>query len=291
VAGAGGSGQVSGRYHRAMILAHDLLGSGERWMLVLHGILGRRSNWRSFTRRWLESRPGWGAVLVDLREHGDSQGFPPPHTVTAAAHDLVELRAALESEQGGRVAGVMGHSFGGKVALAGAAALREAGEPLDELWIIDAPVGPRQSSREALSEGVIATLESLAPSFASRKAFIAALGDAGISKPTAQWLAMNLVEGDDAHWRFALKLDHIRALIADFAQLDLWPTLDAELDAGLKAGLVIADRSEAVSPEERQRAQTFADQGRLKLEVIKDAGHWVHVDAPKQLLEILKSPP
>lgn len=274
-----------------MILAHDLLGSGDRWMLVLHGILGRRSNWRSFTRRWLESRPGWGAVLVDLREHGDSQGFPPPHTVASAAGDLVELRAALESEQGGRVVGVMGHSFGAKVALAGAAALREAGEGLDELWIIDAPVGSRQSSREALSEGVIETLEGLAPRFDSRSAFISALDDAGISKPTAQWLAMNLVEDDDGRWRFALKLEHIRALIADFAERDLWPTLEAELDAGLAAGLVVADRSEAVSPQERNHAESLADQGRLKLEIIEDAGHWVHVDAPKQLLEILKSPP
>src|SRR5690606_41911913 len=71
-----------------MLLAHEFVaspagggareGAGEgarenpRWMLFLHGILGRRSNWRSFSRRWVAARPGWGAVLVDLRGHGDS---------------------------------------------------------------------------------------------------------------------------------------------------------------------------------------------------------------------------
>ncbi|HZW89380.1 MAG TPA: hypothetical protein VFF12_09900, partial [Myxococcaceae bacterium] len=75
-------------------LAHTELTAGqnrpERWVLFLHGLLGRGGNWRSFGRRWVETHPTWGSVLVDLRLHGDSRaGFTPPHTVPGAAADVL----------------------------------------------------------------------------------------------------------------------------------------------------------------------------------------------------------
>ena len=44
----------------------------QKWLLFLHGILGSGANWRSFARKILEPRPHWGALLVDLRMHGQS---------------------------------------------------------------------------------------------------------------------------------------------------------------------------------------------------------------------------
>jgi esterase len=85
-----------------------------RWMLVLHGILGSGANWRSFARRLTAADPSLGLVLVDLRMHGQSQGAPSPHTLEATARDLFRLQEALALP----VSGVIGHSFGGKVALA-----------------------------------------------------------------------------------------------------------------------------------------------------------------------------
>ena len=98
-------------------LAYTALTEGrrapERWVLFLHGLLGRGGNWRSFGRRWVETHPSWGAALVDLRLHGESRaGFPPPHTVRAAAEDVLALTPALP----GPVEALVGHSLGGKVA-------------------------------------------------------------------------------------------------------------------------------------------------------------------------------
>src|SRR5512140_1638579 len=99
------------------VLHHQVLTAAEaapgRWLYVLHGIFGAGRNWASIARRLVRERPDWGAVLVDLREHGRSTGFGGPHTVAAAAGDL---RRLVETT-GLAATGVLGHSFGGKVAL------------------------------------------------------------------------------------------------------------------------------------------------------------------------------
>ena len=55
------------------------------------------ANWRSFAKRWVDGREDWGAALVDLRMHGQSQDFAPPHTVQAAAQDLVDFARNLSA--------------------------------------------------------------------------------------------------------------------------------------------------------------------------------------------------
>ena len=280
-----------------MVLAHELHQSDgapvERWMLFLHGILGRGVNWRSFARRWLRARgPGWGAALVDLRMHGASQDFAGPHTVAAAANDLVDLAAAVEAERGGQVAGLLGHSFGGKVAIAGSEALAEGlGRRLAELWVIDSPPGERVQPRDRTTERVFAALERLPPQFATRDRFIEALAEAGIAKPIAQWLATNLRQSEAGVWHFALDLPALRQLLDDFAARNLWPQLEAEADAGVAVGLVLGGRSQTLSNIEIERARSLAGAGQVALETVAGAGHWVHVDDPAGLLAIVEQPP
>jgi esterase len=272
------------------MLAHERVTSDEppdRWMLFLHGILGRRVNWRSFARGYVGRRRGWGAVLVDLREHGESVGLPGPHTVEAAGEDLVELAASVVATHGGRVAGVLGHSFGGKVAIVGASRLRAVGEGVDELWILDAPVGPRTQPRDLTTEHVFATLAGLSPTFESRSAFIDAVIAAGVARSVAQWLATNLVADAGGGWRFALELRHLRELLEDFKRVDLWPLVDAEIEAGTRVSLVLGERSEAVFGEELEQANRRAKLGLLEVHTVANAGHWVHVDNPAGLLEVL----
>src|SRR5690606_19115338 len=128
------------------LLAHDpVTATGaepERWMLVLHGIYGQGRNWASVARRFVRERPSWGLMLVDLRLHGASTGFEPPHTVPRCAEDV----AALAETLGAPVEGVLGHSFGGKVALLYAAL---APRPPAQLWLVDSQPGPRDPDGSA----------------------------------------------------------------------------------------------------------------------------------------------
>jgi esterase len=262
-------------------LAHALVAPEgpppRRWILFLHGILGSGANWRGFAKSLLGACPGWGAALVDLRMHGASQGLPPPHTVRAAAADLASI------ELPGPLGAVVGHSFGGKVALAYAAT---APRGLGRVWVLDASPSARPEGRG--SEGtlrVVAFLEQMAFPLPSRQAFLDAVVGAGFELPLAQWLAMNLKATDDG-FRLRVDLGAIRSMLDDYLALDLWGVLEAPPE-GVDLHLVLGGRSNVFSPDDLARAGALRRGGRVGLSVLPEAGHWVHVDDPQGLFAII----
>lgn len=249
-----------------------------RWMLVLHGILGSGANWRTFARRLATARPGWGFLLVDLRMHGQSQDAPPPHTLDAVAEDLVRLEASL----GLPVAGVMGHSFGGKAALVYAA--RRGGE-LDQVWVLDASPGTRRD-RASTPEAVVRTLRTVSQPLPSRERFLEIITAHGHSRSIADWLAMNLRRADDG-FRLRLDLDAIEALLDAYFATDAWPVLE-RARAARELHVVVGALSPALDEVDRARlAALAAREPRVHPHLIAEAGHWVHVDAPDALFELV----
>jgi esterase len=269
------------------VLAHSILtaksAEPERYMLFLHGILGTRANWRGIARRFVEARPDWGAILIDLREHGDSLGLSPPHTLAAAASDI----AGLEQSLGLPVQGALGHSFGGKVVLQW---LRgRAGRPT-EAWVIDASPSSSAVDRDSTATAaVLEILSGLPREWPSREAFVSAVTHAGQPPGIAQWLAMNLRRTDDGGRSFGPDLRIIRELVEDYARTDLWTSLES-LPEPATLDIVIGGRSTAFSEADRARIDEIAAQNpRVSAHIVHDAGHWVHVDAPDALVALLTS--
>lgn len=257
----------------ARVTAPDAVPS--RWMLVLHGILGSGGNFRSIARRLATAHPDWGFVLVDLREHGQSLGAPPPHTIAAAAADLTRIEVP--------VAGVIGHSFGGKVALAYAAA--RAGDPLDQAWVLDASPGTRRD-RSGLTERVLRMLRAMPQPLPSRERFLEIVRAEGHSAAIAEWLAMNVRREADG-MRFRLDLDAIAALLDDYFAVDLWPVVE-RAEGAREMHVVVADRSDALDAKDRARLQgAGAREPRLHPHLVLNAGHWVHVDAPEAVFSLI----
>lgn len=253
-------------------------------MLFLHGILGTRANWRGIARRFVEARPRWGAVLVDLREHGESLGVTPPHTLRAAAADVTELERSLTKP----VEGALGHSFGGKVVLEW---LRSRQGQRTETWTIDSSPSPVEVDRDdtAASE-VLRTLGALPRRWESRDAFVSALVDAGQPPPIAQWLAMNLCRTDSGERTFGPDLAVIRELLEDYARTDEWDVVEG-VPEGSTLDVVIGGRSEVFSDADRERIEGLAARkSNVSVHVIERAGHWVHVDATDALVALLTSP-
>ena len=254
-------------------------------MLFTHGILGTRANWRGIARRFVEARPEWGAVLVDLREHGDSLGLEGPHNLHAAAEDLDELERSLTIPVGG----ALGHSFGGKVVLEW---LRSRQGQPTEAWLVDSSPSRSLVNGDATATAeVIRTLEALPRQWASREAFITAVVEAGQLPPVAQWLAMNLRRTEDGQRTFGPDLGVIRDLIEDYARTDRWDLVEA-LPEHCTLDVVIGGRSGVFSRSDRERVEQIAAQNpRISVHVVEQAGHWVHIEAADALVALLTSRP
>jgi esterase len=242
-----------------------------RWLAVTHGIYGAGSNWRSIARKLHERRPDWGVVLIDLRGHGKSENGAPPHTVAACADDV---RALLEEI--GPVDALAGHSFGGKVALAS-----RAGAPGRAIWVLDA--SPSAVGAMPTGGAVVGLLEFMAaaPRWARREDFVAQVVAAGHDAGLAQWLAMSLVTDPAGGLVVRFDVAALRALLADYFASDLWGALAAP---GATVDVVVAARSSTISAADRARLAAMPPHVRTHT---IDAGHWLHVEAPEAVIDVL----
>jgi len=246
-----------------------------RWLYILHGVFGSGRNWATVARRLASARPEWGAVLVDLRAHGSSQGFSPPHTLSACAADLTALARATGRE----VAALMGHSFGGKVAMT---YVLEGGRPA-QLWIVDSTPEANPSGESA--SAMLERLRGLPGPFESRDALIVALQEGGLSLPVAQWMATNLSGDAETGYRWRFDLAAIEELLVDFARQELWELLAAPPE-GTGIHLIKAEDSGLLSGEALEKVEQLADAGRVHLHRVS-GGHWVNAENPGALHELL----
>ena len=246
------------------------------WLYVLHGIYGAGRNWGSVIRRVVRERPDWGALLIDLRQHGDSLGFPPPHTIENAAADL----DSLAQHTGMTPAAVLGHSFGGKVALVFA---RSTPEPPRQVWVIDST--PQAREPDGSAWGMLKILESLPRRFESRAKVIEQLKSHGQPESVSQWMATNLVP-DDGGYRWRFDFDSIRELLVSFYETDAWDVVESP-PPGTEVHIVKAEESSLLSGETLARVErAAAGLGRTFLHRV-DGGHWLNADNPDAVAMLL----
>ncbi|GAC1420530.1 MAG: alpha/beta fold hydrolase [Candidatus Velthaea sp.] len=90
----------------------DQWGEGGPVLLAVHGITSSRKSWARFAQRFAAD---YRVVAYDQRAHGDSANVQGPMTLERSLFDLNAVVAAL----GAPVHGLLGHSWGGAVAILG----------------------------------------------------------------------------------------------------------------------------------------------------------------------------
>jgi len=247
------------------------LGSVGPRVVFLHGLFGQGRNWTTVAKQLSDA---CRVTLVDLPNHGRSAW-----TRDFSYANMAAQVAGLLSEQGeGEPYAVVGHSMGGKVAMA--IALQHP-ELVSRLAVVDvSPVpSPAISGFDRYVEGMRSIDLATLPDRATADRALAAY----VPEDTIRgFLLQNLRRDPAAGWRWQMNLQ----LLGD--QLPViggWPSFDAGSYAGPVLWLAGA-RSDYILPA--YAAAMRAHFPRVQLVTVKGAGHWVHSDQPEVFLATMR---
>jgi esterase len=235
-------------------------------VVLLHGLFGAARNFGAVQRALA---PRFRVIALDMRNHGDSPHAPDMRYPTQAA-DVRETLLSLGVEK----AAVIGHSMGGKTAMA--LALRWP-EMVGRLLVADIAPVDYQHGNDAIA-GAMAAIP-LEPSLTRQQAdaaLVAAVPRADIRA----FLVQNLRLGAEVHWRIGLR--EIADAVPD---LEGWVAL-----TGTYAGpclFVTGANSDYVLRDHRPIIRSMFPAA--KFVAIKNAGHWVHADNPAGFLSVVEA--
>lgn len=237
-------------------------GAGDRPPLVVaHGLFGAAKNWRAHAKRMGAGRQ---VIAVDMRNHGESP-WDDAMDYPAMAGDLAELIEAL----GGRAV-VLGHSMGGKAAMTLALTRPELVERL-----IVADIAPVAYEHTLIGE--VEAMRAVDLSGLTRRSEVEAALEAAVpDRPTRAFLAHSAILGDEPRW--SLNLD---AIGANMDAIVGFPDLDGVYEG--PALFLTGGASNYVLPAHREKVVRLFPAARH--EALRDAGHWLHVDKPREFVD------
>ncbi len=240
-------------------------GSGSA-LVMLHGLYGSGNNFRGIARQ-LEK--DYRVLRPDLRNHGGS-----PHAPTMDYREMAADVAALLDARDIAQASFIGHSMGGKVAMA--LALMHP-ERVEKLIVVD--IAPITYDHSVEHGGIINALQAVDLARVSSRDDADAQLEERIRQPMVrQFLLTNLQrQGNAWSWRIPLA-----TLANQLPVIQSWPeALNDPWDG--PAQFLYGGASDYLSKEGQAAAQRLFPNATM--ECIDDVGHWVHAEAPAVFID------
>ncbi|KAI8138194.1 Alpha/Beta hydrolase protein, partial [Fennellomyces sp. T-0311] len=241
-------------------------------LIVCHGLFGSKQNWRSLGKS-MSQRLDRDVYTLDMRNHGESP-HASVHTYDAMAQDL----AGFMNEHNLQEPILLGHSMGGKVVMT--TALQNP-SVVKKLVVVDiAPFSLPLSNDFAAYIDAMRKIDAanLKKQSDADKMLQEYESDVGVR----MFLLTNLKRQSDGVYRFRIPYDILGKALGNMGDFSQWasqqcydkPTLFV---AGGKSGYCkplakYPDQLKAMFPDSR-------------VEVIDDAGHWVHAEKPDAFLK------
>jgi len=250
-----------------MKLAFESVGSGPP-VVILHGLFGSGSNWRSVAQAMAST---YRVITIDLRNHGASPWADSMSYVEMArdVHDVI-VREGL------RKPAVIGHSMGGKTAMALALL-----HPIlvGRLTVVAVSLVSYADRLSPYVEAMRSIDMMAAASHAEVQRRLAqSIPDAGI----VAFLMQNLVARND-HFDWRLNLMTIGASLRELGE---FPPELRKRRFDRPTSLIVGSQSDYVKPADRLMFEAMFPC--LEVTVIEGAGHWVHADRPDEFLATVR---
>jgi len=235
-------------------------------IIILHGLFGMLDNWQTIAKKLAEE---YTVFILDQRNHGKSPHHPD-FTYPILAEDLKEFMEQNWIYK----SHIIGHSMGGKAAIQFAL---DYPDMVDKLIVVDiAPkkyIGGHQVIFEALYSLNLANIEKRNEAEEKLAERIPEFG-------VRQFLMKNLTRRKEGGFAWKMNLDaihnHYQDILAEIeGETTEVPTL-----------FVNGGQSKYVTKEDHGPIQTLFPSTTFK--TIEDAGHWVHAEKPKELIQMIE---
>ena len=265
-----------------MKLFFQKLGQGQP-LIILHGLYGCSDNWITVARNLAGH---FTVYLVDQRNHGKSPHHPV-HSYQSMVDDLDEL---VKSEGLGKSI-LMGHSMGGKTAML-FAAIRP--DKVSGLIIVD--IGPGgYANIDRISPMVIAHLNIMSSmlsvdfsKYTTRNEIENELARTLTDVNIRQFIMKSIQRNDDNSFSWKLNLEALsKALPEIMGSIHLEKVVGDIGITGFPVFFIKGERSDYISMEQEVLIHRYFPGATV--DVISNAGHWVHADQPAQFLEKMDS--
>ena len=234
-------------------------------LIILHGLLGSSDNWFTIAKKLAER---FHVFAVDQRNHGRS-----PHSNEFTYEAMVQDIKEFMQQHGLSSASLVGHSMGGKTAMALALTYPQV---VDSLVVVD--IAPR--SYGAQHDYIFDALYAVnLRQFKSRREIDEALTKSIPAFATRQFLMKNLGREEDGSFKWKMNLAVIHRNYHEINKsVDGMPFSNPALFLrGGKSGYV----------QETDTTEINRLFPKSSMVTIQDAGHWIHADAPEEFVRVV----
>ncbi|KWU42475.1 alpha/beta-hydrolase [Rhodotorula sp. JG-1b] len=247
--------------------------SSQAPVVVLHGLFGSKQNWRSLAKG-MAQRLERDIITLDLRNHGQS-----PHRRECSYEDLAaDVKAFIEQQEKLSDCVVVGHSMGGKVAMA----LALGGcEPVSKLVVVD--ISPAVGKISPEFQAYINAMHQIQDAkVQSRKEADDLLQETEPDLSVRQFLLTNLDRASPSDpYHFRIPLPFLQNAIDE---IGAFPYTPGERVYEKPSLFLKGSKSKYINSRNIPVIKQFFPNARLET---LDAGHWVHAERPKEFIELL----
>ncbi len=249
-----------------MFLNSKIQGEGQP-LLLIHGLFGHLSNLNQLANAFINSHK---VIQIDLPNHGLSSRLEIfDYALLADSIARFLKNQAIENID------IIGHSFGGKIAMA--LALKHP-ELINRLIVLDiAPVRYEKNGHQNIFTALKATIKAKAKDRKEAGEILSLyIQDANVR----QFLLTSFVkdENNEWNWRFAVEL-----LEKNYPAIADWPLKGQSLNETL---FIKGEQSNYIQKTHWPQILQFFP--KAKIHLITHAGHWLHAEKPTSVIRAIR---
>lgn len=248
-----------------MKLNFRTLGEGEP-LIIMHGVFGSSDNWQTLGKVFAEN---FKVYLVDLRNHGNS-----PHSDAFDYDLMVKDVVELMDDEDLNKTHILGHSMGGKVAMHLAT---KHPDRVDKLVVVDIAPKYYPPHHQQIFDGFHSVdLENLD----NRKDADEQMSKVISNFSVRQFILKNLDRKKDGSFGWKLNVDAIERAVENVGE-----GIEGDISFDGNTLFIAGSKSDYIKDEDHDLIRQHFPKALIA--TVKDAGHWVHAEKPKELGEMV----